>query len=94
MYLRFYIDPETDLPHIFNHGVDEDEVEEILATYLDGWAGRGNSRIAVGRTFGGRYLKVIYTRDPEPGRYFVITAYELSGRQLRAHRRRMRRKGL
>jgi len=31
MKVRFYIDPETDAPHIYNHGVDEDEVEEVLS---------------------------------------------------------------
>lgn len=30
--IRFYIDPETDLPHIYNHNVFENEVEEILAS--------------------------------------------------------------
>ena len=28
--IRFYSDPETDQPHIYNHGVTEREVEEIL----------------------------------------------------------------
>ena len=27
MEIRFYIDPETDLPHIYNHQVREQEVE-------------------------------------------------------------------
>ena len=30
MNIRFYSDPETGLPHIYNHGVTEDEVEEVL----------------------------------------------------------------
>jgi hypothetical protein len=30
MDIRFYIDPETGLPHIYNHDVDGDEVEEVL----------------------------------------------------------------
>jgi hypothetical protein len=30
MNLRFYLDPSTGQPHIFGHGVDEDEVEEVL----------------------------------------------------------------
>ncbi|GAB1355759.1 hypothetical protein MASR1M12_45080 [Erysipelotrichia bacterium] len=29
--VRFYIDPETDQPHIFKHDVTEDEVLEVLA---------------------------------------------------------------
>lgn len=31
MKIRYYIDPMTDSPHIFNHQVTEDDVEEILA---------------------------------------------------------------
>jgi len=30
MNIRFYIDPETGAPHIYNHHVDEDEVEDVL----------------------------------------------------------------
>ena len=30
MELRFWLDPETDLPHIFDHGVSEDEVRQVL----------------------------------------------------------------
>jgi len=30
MKIRFYIDPETGLPHIYNHKVREDEVEDVL----------------------------------------------------------------
>jgi hypothetical protein len=32
MDLRFYLDPETGEPHIYNHGVTEDEVEDVLRT--------------------------------------------------------------
>jgi len=28
--VRYYMDPETGLPHIYQHGVSEQEVEEIL----------------------------------------------------------------
>ena len=30
MNICFYIDPETSLPHIYKHGVDESEVEDVL----------------------------------------------------------------
>ena len=30
MDVRFYLDPETDLPHIYGHGVTEEEVEQVL----------------------------------------------------------------
>ncbi len=31
MQVRFYLDPETNLPHIYHHHVTEDEVEDILS---------------------------------------------------------------
>jgi hypothetical protein len=31
MELRFYEDPETGEPHIYNHGITEDEVRQVLA---------------------------------------------------------------
>lgn len=30
MDIRYFIDPETTLPHIYGHGVNESEVEEVL----------------------------------------------------------------
>jgi hypothetical protein len=30
MNIRFYRDPATGEPHIYNHGVTEEEVEEVL----------------------------------------------------------------
>ncbi len=91
MNIRFYIDPETGEPHIFSHGVQETEVVDVLASPDEDRPGREGSRVAIGRTDGGRCLRVIYVPDPEPGRLFVITAYELIGKPLAAFRRRMRR---
>ncbi len=90
--VRFYIDPETDLPHIYGHNVTEDEVEEALARPGEDRQGYGGARVAIGQTETGRYLRVIYVPDPEPGSVFVITAYELRGNALRAYRRRRRKK--
>ena len=92
MKLRFYIDPVTSLPHIYNHQVDEDEVEDVLSRPGEDRPGRPGSRIAVGQTQAGRYLRVIYVPDPAPNSAFVVTAYELQGKSLHAYRRRRRRK--
>ncbi len=92
MKVRFYIDPETGVPHIYNHGVDEDQIEEVLSQAGEDRPGREGSRIAIGQTHSGRYLRVIYVPDPEPDSVFVITAYELKGKPLIAYRRRRRRK--
>ena len=93
MNIRFYDDPETGLPHIYNHGVTEDEVEDILFNPGEDWQGRRKTRNALGQTQGGRYLQVVYVRDPEPDSIFVITAYELTGKPLTAYRRRQRKRG-
>ena len=92
MNIRYYIDPETGLPHIYGHDVEETEVEEVLSNPGEDRPGREGSRVAIGRTSGGGYLRVIYVPDPEPNSAFVITAYELRGKPLIAYRRRRRRK--
>jgi hypothetical protein len=92
MNIRFYLDPETGVPHIYNHGVTEDEVEDIIRRPGEDRPGREDSRVAIGQTRAGRFLRVIYVPDPEPESIFVITAYELRGKPLTAYRRR-RRKG-
>lgn len=92
MNVRFYIDPETELPHIYRHEVDEDEVENVLRRPGEDRPGREGSRVAIGQTRAGRYLRVIYVPDPEPDSVFVITAYEFKGAPLIAYRRRRRRR--
>jgi hypothetical protein len=91
MELRFYIDPETGLPHIHGHGVKEHEVQEVLELSGEDRPGREGSRVALGQTRSGRYLRVIYVPDPDENSAFVISAYSLEGKQLTAYRRRRRR---
>jgi len=55
--------------------------------------GREGSRVLIGKASGGRYLRVIYLRDPDANSVFVITGYELAGKALAAYRRRQRKKG-
>ena len=93
MDVRFYIDPETGLPHIYCDGVAEYEVEDVLSDYTEDWQSRRGSRSAIGQTRGGRYLTVIYRRDHAAGGITVITAYELRGGALAAYRRCQRRRG-
>jgi len=93
MDIRFYRDPTTGEPHIYKHGVTEDEVEDVLRRPGEDRLGREGARVAIGQTRAGRCLRVIYVPDPEPASLFVITAYELRGKPLPAYRRRQRRKG-
>ena len=92
MQIRYYLDPMTGDPHVHHHSVSEDEVEEVLREPGEDRPGRDGCRVAIGQTEAGRYLRVIYVPDPEPGSIFVITAYELRGKPLTAYRRRRRTK--
>ncbi|MGB8217752.1 MAG: DUF4258 domain-containing protein [Candidatus Methanoperedens sp.] len=92
MNIRYYIDPETGLPHIYRHEVSEDEVKDVLLKPGEDRSGREGSRVAIGQTRKGRYLRVIYVPDPEPESIFVITAFNLSGKPLMAYKRRSRKK--
>ena len=92
MEVRFYVDPETGLPHIHRHDIDEEEVRDVLGRPLEDRPGREGSRVALGQTRAGRYLRVIYVPDPAPNSVFVITAYGLGPKALRALRRRRRRR--
>jgi hypothetical protein len=90
--MRFYLDRESGEPHIWRHGVDEREVGDVLARPLEDRSGREGSRVALGVTRAGRYLRVIYVPDPEPDSVFVVTACNLGPKARRALRRRRRRK--
>jgi hypothetical protein len=90
MDVRFYVDPESESPHIRRHNVTEAEVQDVLSHPGEDRPGREGSRVAMGQTRQGRYLRVIYVPDPRGP--FVITAYELTGKPLLAYRRRHRRR--
>ncbi len=94
MRVRFYIDPETGQPHIYNHDVMEEEVLQILRGRGEDRAARRDTRHKLGQTWAGRYLRVVYSFDPVPDSVFVITAYEVKGKDLKAYRRRQRRRYL
>ncbi len=92
MRARLYIDPATGSPHIYGHDVDEDEVIQVLERPDEDRNGREGSRLALGQTDSGRYLRVIYVPDVERDSVFVVMAYELAGKPLAAFRRRRKKK--
>jgi hypothetical protein len=92
MELRFWIDPETELPHIFDHGVNEQEVREVLSRTGEELPGSNGSRIRLGQTAAGRYLQVVYVPDADREGAFVVTAFDLTPKAKQAFRRRQRRK--
>ncbi len=86
------VDLETRQPHIFAHSVAEHEVEEVLARPGEDRPGREGTRVALGQTRAGRFMRVIYIPEPGSEGMFVITAYELKGKPLTAFKRRIRRR--
>jgi hypothetical protein len=92
MDFRYYPDPDTDLPHIYGHGVLEHEVEEVMRGPGEDLPAARNSRMKLGQTVVGRYLQVIYVPDEEPDSVFIITAYDLNEKAKKAFRRRQKRK--
>jgi hypothetical protein len=70
--------------------VREDEVDEVLSRPGAVLKGRRRSKLALGQTSGGRYLKVIFVPDEDGEGVFVITAYALTGRALAAYKRHRR----
>ena len=90
MKIRFYIDPKTNDPHIHHHKVTEQEVEDVLLHPSEDRFGHEGTRVAIGQTRSGRYLRVVYVQESKG--IFVITAYDLSGKALIAHRRRIKKR--
>jgi uncharacterized DUF497 family protein len=95
--VRYYLDPATGRPHIHEHGVSEDEVEEVLRNAPISQPSRRSEKgelayMALGQTDAGRYLKVLYARARDGVGICVITAYDLRGKELLAFRRRLRRR--
>jgi len=82
----------TDMPHIYSHRVSENEVEDILSKPGEDRSGRDRSRVALGQTRAGRYLRVIYVLEYKPKSIFVITAFDLIGKPLIAYKRRSQKK--
>lgn len=57
MEIRYYLDPSTGEPHIFRHAVAEEEVADVLEAPGEDRPGREGTRVAIGQTRAGRYLR-------------------------------------
>lgn len=49
MNVRYYIDPQTELPHIYGHDVSEPEVDEVLERAVTAYDLRGKALLAYRR---------------------------------------------
>ncbi|MEW6250430.1 MAG: hypothetical protein AB1716_07270 [Planctomycetota bacterium] len=65
----------------------------MLRRPVENRAGRRKSRVVIGRTRAGRILRVVYVPDDDGVGAFLVTAFDLRGKPLRAFMRRMRRRG-
>ncbi len=72
--------------------MSETEIEDVLARPIEDREGEDGSRVAIGQTEGGRYLRVIYVPDTKRGGAFIVSAQELGPKALHALRRRRRRR--
>jgi hypothetical protein len=82
-YVNLSMDPATGAPTFHNHEVAEEEVIDILEKPGEDRAGREGSRIALGQTASGRYLRHLCTR-PRAGQPFSqLPLTSLSGSLLR-----------
>ncbi len=48
MKFRFYIDPESGAPHIYQHGVTEDEVADVIENPGEDRSRSESARVVVG----------------------------------------------
>jgi len=54
--IRFFLDPDTSMPHIYGHGVTEDEVEQVLRAPGGDIQGSRGSRMKLGRALSRGHL--------------------------------------
>lgn len=76
--------------HIAKHNVTMEEIAEVLTAPHVESAGRNDTVLVTGQTEAGRYLLVVAV-DEGHGQGFVITARDMSDREKRAYRKRMKR---
>lgn len=80
---------EDSVDHIARHGVEPEEVEELLASrHLWNRAKKG-TYLALGRSASGRYLMAVLARRPSKS-YYVVTARDMSDTERKRFRGRFK----
>ncbi|MGO8901431.1 MAG: hypothetical protein ACLQU5_24215 [Isosphaeraceae bacterium] len=92
MDIRFYLDPDTGLPHIYGHGVTEEEVEQVLRASGGDIQGSRGSRMKLRPDLGRALSPGHLLARRGTGERLRDHRYELTGNAKRAYRRRRRRK--
>ncbi len=73
-------DPQGNVQHCAEHGVMQDEVEEIFQNATDADISRSTGRpVVFGDTIAGRHLMVVY-EEVDAETVYPITAYEVPKR--------------
>lgn len=76
-------DPDGNVQHCLEHGVEKQEVEEIFETVTDADISRSSGRpVIFGDTSSGRHLMVVY-EEVDSETVYPVTAYEVPRRQRR-----------
>jgi len=80
--LKFYIDTETNEPHIYKHEISEAEIVEFFQEikYLERKR-NDKSYEAFGRIHSNRFLHVVYRKEAADV-FFIITAYDIEDKEL------------
>jgi hypothetical protein len=92
MNVRFNKNPDGE-PHVRDHHVEVSEVLEALEDSLESISGGADTTIVIGRTRSGRMLKIVHAPSRDGDGIFVVTAFDLPAKQIRALKRRLRRRG-
>ncbi|HXU32439.1 MAG TPA: BrnT family toxin [Thermoanaerobaculia bacterium] len=76
-------DPDGNVQHCADHGVTQDEVEEVLLSPMNLDISRSSGRpVTFGDTLAGRHLMVVY-EEIDSRTVYPVTAYEVSRRHRR-----------
>ena len=75
-------DPEGNVQHCAEHGVTQEEVEEVLQNAIDADVSHSSGRpVVFGDTSTGKHLMVVY-EETDADTVYPITAYEVPPRRL------------
>ena len=82
MKIKYYIDPDTNEPHIYKHEVEKAEIMDFFTEikYFE-FIRKDKSFESYGRLKTGRYLQVAYRKERD-NTIFVITAYDIEDKEI------------
>lgn len=88
MKISWLVWDDRNKEHIARHGVDQDEIEELIENRYVTRRTRSECYMLYGRSFAGRYLSVVVSPRTE-GSVYVVTAREMTWTEKKWFRRRL-----